>query len=445
MLTARTGKNAEKNHNPLVRRVATVVESMPGTGTVTLCEAGEDLPARRRDDIVVVFERAAGNTAPAILRQGANRHLVRHADAQTETSLAAGIACARASGGPVCADPGSLALLVLAEKLAKSDIPVLIAGPTGTGKEVLSRFIHEHSDRAGKPFVAINCAAMPETMLEALLFGHRKGAFTGAAANGAEGLFQAADGGTLLLDEIAEMPLPLQAKLLRALQEGEILPLGATIPVKVDVRIVACANRDLPREVAEGRFREDLFYRLNVFPLNIPALRERVADIAPLAFALMLRHAHGDDLPWISDAAIAKLQAHSWPGNIRELENVMRRALLIGNGAIIGEEDICFDMAARPLAAPVATDTASISAQDIPVQEATMPEPAASSAVAPRLANIVQQSQARAIAQALQCNDGHRGQTARQLGISERTLRYRLADMRAAGLDLSRMAMGAGR
>src|SRR5690606_12006552 len=157
-----------------------------------------------------------------------------------------------------------------------------INGPTGTGKEVLSQFIHNRSARRDKPFVAINCAAMPETMLEALLFGHQKGAFTGASSGG-EGFFRAADGGTLLLDEIAEMPLGLQAKLLRALQEGEVVPVGATTAVKVDVRIIACANRDLPLEVEEGRFRADLFYRLNVFPMALSALRERPADILPLA------------------------------------------------------------------------------------------------------------------------------------------------------------------
>jgi two-component system response regulator FlrC len=165
----------------------------------------------------------------------------------------------------VAADPDSLSVLALAERLALSDIPVLIGGPTGTGKEVLSRFIHDSSPRKNGPFIAVNCAAMPEAMLEALLFGHTKGAFTGATSAN-EGFFRAADGGTLLLDEIAEMPLALQAKLLRALQEGEVVPIGATQPVRFDVRIIAAANRDLPTEVAEGRFRADLFYRLNVFP-----------------------------------------------------------------------------------------------------------------------------------------------------------------------------------
>lgn len=428
MLVTRIEKRAEKNHAPLLRRVATVVESMPGDGAVVLCDTSDDLPPRRRDEVVVAFQRLP---SPVILRAGAKRSTVHYDDAENEAALAAGIACAAMPGSPIVADPGSLALLALAERVAKADIPVLIDGPTGTGKEVLSRFIHRHSNRADGPFVAVNCAAMPEAMLEALLFGHKKGAFTGAA-NAAEGLFKAADGGTLLLDEIAEMPLALQAKLLRALQEGEILPLGATIPVAVDVRIVACANRNLPIEVAEGRFREDLFYRLNVFPLSLPALRERVADIAPLAFAMLMRHTQGSRVAWIAEETIARLQAHNWPGNIRELENVMRRALLLaGDAAVIMPEHISFDLTARPLPA-------------VDVSDAQHVETAISAAAPDRLANIVRHSQATAVADALAENDGNRRATARQLGISERTLRYRLADMREAGLPVARAA-GASR
>ena len=428
MLVTRIEKHAEKNHAPLLRRVATVVESMPGDGTVVLGDRSDDLSPRRPDETVVAFER---HPIPEIVRVGANRCTVRYDQVENEAALAAGIACAALPGAPIVADPGSLALLALAERVARADIPVLIDGPTGTGKEVLSRFIHRHSNRADGPFVAINCAAMPEAMLEALLFGHRKGAFTGAA-NAAEGLFKAADGGTLLLDEIAEMPLTLQAKLLRALQEGEILPLGATTPVAVDVRIVASANRNLPLEVAEGRFREDLFYRLNVFPLSLPALRERIADIAPLAFAMLMRHTQGSQVAWIAEEAIARLQAHNWPGNIRELENVMRRALLLaGDAAVIMPEHISFDLTARSL--PAANASATIK----PLRPASEPR-------SDRLANIVRHSQAAAVADALAENGGNRTATARQLGISERTLRYRLADMREAGLPVARAA-GAGR
>jgi two-component system response regulator FlrC len=319
------------------------------------------------------------------------------------------------SGAPIAADPESLSVLALAERLAMSDIPVLINGPTGTGKEVLSRFIHDRSPRRDGPFIAVNCAAMPEAMLEALLFGHQKGAFTGATQN-SEGFFRAAHGGTLLLDEIAEMPLPLQAKLLRALQEGEVVPIGSTQPIKVDVRIVACANRDLPLEVAEGRFRADLYYRLNVFPLALKALRERPDDIAPLAFALALRHTpQGRTAPWISDAALALLKLHGWPGNVRELENVIRRALLLVDGReVIEPSHIVFDQVARLVSAE------------------SSPKPAERT-----LSNIVQLSEARAIMETLDACGGSRIAAARQLGISERTLRYRLASFREAGLSVA--------
>ncbi len=330
------------------------------------------------------------------------------------------IACIAAAnpsaGSPIAADAESLSVLALAERLAASEIPVLINGPTGTGKEVLSRFIHASSPRAAGPFVAVNCAAMPETMLEALLFGHQKGAFTGAT-QASEGFFRAADRGTLLLDEIAEMPLALQAKLLRALQEGEVVPLGATHAIKVDVRVLAAANRDLPTEVAEGRFRADLYYRLNVFPLALRPLQDRPDDIAPLAFAMLLRHTPGDKpVPWIDETTIALLRQHSWPGNVRELENVMRRALLLCGASEITPDHIHFDSTARLVTAPAD----------------------AAPAIPRKLANIVQRSEAEAIVETLQACGGSRTAAARQLGISERTLRYRLAAFRDAGIEVGR-------
>jgi two-component system response regulator FlrC len=334
-------------------------------------------------------------------------------DGTDEAVLGALLAAIGQPGMPIAADPESLSVLALAARLAASEIPVLIGGPTGTGKEVLSRFIHARSPRCTGPFVAVNCAAMPESMLEALLFGHQKGAFTGAT-QASDGFFRAADGGTLLLDEIAEMPLALQAKLLRALQEGEVVPIGSTQPVKVDVRIIACANRDLPTEVAEGRFRADLFYRLNVFPLALRPLRDRPGDLAALAFAMVLRHAPPHrELPWISHAALALLIGHGWPGNVRELENVMRRALLLADGgATIEPQHVVFDVAAR-----------------------LAPDPAPA-APARNLSNIVQLSEARAIMETLEACGGRRVEAARRLGISERTLRYRLASFREAGLSM---------
>jgi two-component system response regulator FlrC len=364
---------------------------------------------------VVALARA---DVPSIERKGTGAMLT-YADPVSEATFGALVALASA-GGAVAADPQSLSVLALADRLAQTDIPVLINGPTGTGKEVLSQLIHNRSDRREKPFVAVNCAAIPETMLEALLFGHQKGAFTGANASG-EGFFRAADGGTLLLDEIAEMPLPLQAKLLRALQEGEVVPVGATTPVKIDVRIIACANRDLPLEVEQGRFRADLFYRLNVFPLALSALRERPNDIVPIAFAMLLRHTPaGMPVPWLSDGAIAMLKQHGWPGNIRELENVIRRALVLATGEqMIGTGHIVFDRPARLVeSGPVPTPAAEI-------------EEAAGST---KLSKVVQLSEARAIMDMLDACGGKRAEAARQLGISERTLRYRLASFREAGL-----------
>jgi two-component system, response regulator FlrC len=410
-----------RQHAPLVQRAAAIAAAQ-ALGASTQLRDAEDRTPQGGQAQQVTLERGS---IPEIVREGAARFRLRYDEAGSETALAALLACAARPGMPIAADAESLSVLALADRLAASDIPVLINGPTGTGKEVLSRFIHNRSPRADKPFVAVNCAAMPEAMLEALLFGHQKGSFTGAT-QASEGFFRAADGGTLLLDEIAEMPLSLQAKLLRALQEGEVVPIGSTLPIKIDVRVIACANRDLPTEVAEGRFRADLFYRLNVFPLALNPLRERADDIAPLAFAMALRHAApGKAIPWISEAALALLKVHGWPGNVRELENVIRRALLLADGKpAIGPEHIVFDGTARlvpgEMAAPVAPMLAPAEAGG-----------------GKRLSNIVQLSEARAIMATLEACGGSRVQAARQLGISERTLRYRLASFREAGMAVA--------
>ena len=420
-------------HAPLVQRAAGIFAALGLPAPVRIADAAEP-PARA----AVVLERGP---RPSLARRGAG-WLLSHTGAEADAALAALIAAASPAGSPIAADPESLSILALAERLAASDIPVLVNGPTGTGKEVLSRFIHERSARKDGPFIAVNCAAMPETMLEAMLFGHHKGAFTGATGAN-EGFFRAADGGTLLLDEIAEMPLSLQAKLLRALQEGEVVPVGASHPVKVDVRIIAAANRDLPLEVQEGRFRADLFYRLNVFPLALRPLRERPEDIAPLAFALLLRHAPATGpIPWLADETLDLLRQHGWPGNVRELENVIRRGLLLaGNEPAIEPRHIHFDRPARLVGQPVELDSSSHSvtpgaalAGHGPAFPVSGPTPEAGERT---LSNIVQIHEARAIMAALSETGGNRLAAARKLGISERTLRYRLAAFREAGIAVA--------
>ena len=240
-------------------------------------------------------------------------------------------------------DVRSRELLALAKKVALTNVTVFINGPTGTGKEVVSNYIHNNSLRSEFPFVAVNCAAIPENMLEAILFGHEKGSFTGASqAN--KGIFRAADGGTLLLDEISEMPLSLQSKLLRVLQERKVTPIGGSKDLEVDVRVIATTNRDMVSEIKKGTFREDLYYRLNVFPLRTLALKDRPDDVLPISSALIQKHISKDQsLPLLTSKAIDTLKSHTWPGNVRELENVLQRAMVICNKNTITENDIMID------------------------------------------------------------------------------------------------------
>ncbi len=241
------------------------------------------------------------------------------------------------------ADPASHQLMALANRVAATDVTVFINGPTGTGKEVLARFIHNQSSRKENAFVAVNCAAIPENMLEAILFGHEKGSFTGASTAN-KGIFRAADGGTLLLDEISEMPLSLQAKLLRALQERKVTPLGSQREIDVDVRVLATTNREMLQEIRDGKFREDLFYRLNVFPLSTKDLAQRPDDIVPISSILLARHSAAlGQVPVINDEAKKLLLSYNWPGNVRELENVLQRALVLSSGGKIMAGDIMFD------------------------------------------------------------------------------------------------------
>ena len=240
-------------------------------------------------------------------------------------------------------DKKTLSLINIVEKVSKTDVTVFIHGPTGTGKEVISNLIHKKSNRHEKPFIAINCAAIPENMLEAMLFGHEKGAFTGASSAN-KGIFRAADNGTLLLDEVSEMPLSLQAKLLRVLQEKKVTPIGGQRDIDVNVRVIATTNRDMLDEVKDKKFREDLYYRLNVFPIETHNLSERPDDILPISIALLNRHTENSALPYINKNAQKILREYSWPGNVRELENVLQRAIVLSEKNIIEDKDIMIDV-----------------------------------------------------------------------------------------------------
>ena len=318
---------------------------------------------------------------------------------------------------PVVGDPRSEELLLLARKVARSEATVMVLGPSGSGKEVLSRYIHDNSQRANNSFVAINCAAIPENMLEATLFGYEKGAFTGAI-QACPGKFEQAQGGTLLLDEITEMDLALQAKLLRVLQEKEVERLGARKTISLDVRVIATSNRDLKEAVARGEFREDLYYRLNVFPITWLPLGQRSGDIIPLAEHLITRHASQQGLGsfTLSASARNKLLQHAWPGNVRELENVCQRALILCEGNTIDATDLMIEPATVQ-----------------PVAVATIEEPEEDNS---RLGNELRHQEHQIILDTLTACKGKRKDVAEKLGISPRTLRYKLARMRDQGIDV---------
>ena len=346
---------------------------------------------------------------------------------------------------PVAEDPISKRMFQLAAKVAASDSTVMISGESGTGKEVLARYIHQQSPRSDQPFVAINCAAIPENMLEAILFGHEKGAFTGAVAS-SPGKFEQANGGTILLDEISEMDLGLQSKLLRVLQEREVERVGGRKTINLDVRVIATTNRDLSDYVREGKFREDLYYRLTVFPMHWQPLRERTLDIMPLASTLLKNHCRKMKLTGVTFAPDARnaLMAHQWPGNVRELDNAIQRALVLHQGNVIYAGDLCLELGI----------TGRMDSTSAPAQY-TVPEPAPDATgqagedlsrqsgsadfadLAPTsLGDEVRQREFRIIIQTLKKERGRRNRAAEQLGISPRTLRYKLAQMRDAGIDL---------
>lgn len=381
--------------------------------------------------VLLMTAYASVERAVSAMREGAQDYLVkpfeprqllqevaRHARGQLQED-----------DGPVAVEASSRQLLELAARVARSDSTVLITGESGSGKEVLARYLHQQSPRSQGPFIAINCAAIPENMLEATLFGHEKGAFTGAVQS-QPGKFELAQGGTLLLDEVSEMPLALQAKLLRVLQEREVERVGARKAIQLDIRVLATSNRDLQAEVSAGRFREDLFYRLSVFPLAWLPLRQRPADILPLAERLLRRHAaklHMANVQ-LGDSARQALLAHAWPGNVRELDNAMQRALILQQGGLIQAADLCLQGA--PIAVPTRTAAVALPGVTAAVER---DEP---------LDDARRQHEFQHIMATLKSERGRRREAAERLGISPRTLRHKLAQMRDAGLDVDAYLFG---
>ncbi len=319
-------------------------------------------------------------------------------------------------------------LYALTAKVAKTDVTVLMQGESGTGKEIMAQYIHQNSLYHEGPFIAVNCAAIPENMLEAMLFGSEKGAYTGAV-QAMPGKFELAQDGTFLLDEISEMDMALQAKLLRVLQEKEVERLGGHRKIKLNVRFLATTNRKLKERVEQGLFREDLYYRLSVFPINIPSLKERVADILPLAKALSFKHKpEGKLLAVFTEDAIIALQNYDWPGNVRELENVVQRALILQQNGQILVEHLVFD------------DDMDAQLEYI---ETTVPSEAVLAYTAENtvdmkgsLGQSIRSTEDNIILQALKDEKGSRKITAEKLGISPRTLRYKIARMKQSGVAI---------
>jgi two-component system response regulator FlrC len=371
----------------------------------------------------VVLMTAYGTVAQAVaaMREGATDYIVKPFDAKALIDMAQRQLAARVMPNELVAvDAESKRLVALARKIAENDATVLITGESGTGKEVYARFIRDHSARADSAYVTINCAAIPENMLEASLFGHEKGAFTGAAAAHA-GKFEQAQGGTLLLDEISEMDLSLQAKILRVLQEREVERLGGSRTISLDVRVIATSNRNLPEEVRAGRFRADLFYRLNVMSLKLPALRERRGDIVPMARRAMQACARaGQAALSLSNEAEGKLLQYDWPGNARELTNIVQRAAWLASGGIIHAADL--DTGAQLAAG------------------ASLPEPVEPTITRDMgLESDLKGRERELILATLRVTGGSRKLTAERLGISPRTLRHKLQQLKAAGVVVPRV------
>jgi DNA-binding NtrC family response regulator len=385
---------------------------------------------RIRVPVVACGVAADAAGAAAAIKAGAKEFIPLPPDAEL---IAAVLAAVADDNRPmVVHDPGMMTVLGLADQVASSDASILITGESGVGKEVIARYVHQKSRRASKPFISVNCAAIPENLLESELFGHEKGAFTGAVARRI-GKFEEANGGTLLLDEISEMDARLQAKLLRAIQEREIDRVGGSKPVKVDIRILATSNRDLIQAVKEGSFREDLLYRLNVVNLKLPPLRERPGDIIALAEHFVKKYAAANGVPERPLAADARrrLVSHRWPGNVRELENAMHRAVLLASGPEIEEAAIRLP------------DGQPLSSADPHARAAQHASVAAETATRGFVGQTVSEVEQQLILDTLEHCLGNRTHAANILGISIRTLRNKLKEYSEAGVAVPAPQMGA--
>lgn len=389
---------------------------------------------QKHEQLPVLLMTAYGTVPRAVeaMQAGAADYLIKPFEAKTLVDKVAGLIVnqppASQPDNQIVADDSMKKLYALVGKVAKTNVTILLEGESGTGKEVMARYIHSHSNHHAGPFEAINCAAIPENMLEAMLFGYEKGAFTGAVQSAA-GKFEQAQGGTLLLDEISEMDLGLQAKILRVLQEKEVERLGSHRKIELNVRVLATTNRKLKDYVQQGRFREDLYYRLCVFPVRIPPLRERSGDILPLAMEFLNKHGgKGNGGFRLHADAAAKLQAYHWPGNVRELENVIQRALIVQNQGLITADDLLFDDQLPDMTSiQIAGDVGISLNQDLAEEDWL------------ELGSLdqgVRSAEEKIILQILGEARGSRKLTAEKLGISPRTLRYKIARMKSAGVSL---------
>lgn len=442
VLVAASGPEAlELLDRHAVAMVVTDLKMVPMDGLALLDAVRQKLP-----HLPVALMTAYGDVPAAVraMKSGACEFLLK--PFESRQLLAVIERYAQWGGSAVVADliaedPKTQAVRMLAERVAATDATVLLTGESGVGKEVFARLIHAISPRKTGPFVAINCAAIPESLLEATLFGHEKGAFTGAAT-AQPGKFEQAQGGTILLDEISEMPLLLQAKLLRVLQEKEVERLGGKKAILLDVRVIATTNRNLSDEVAAGRFREDLFYRLNVFPIAIPPLRDRPADIVPLAryFLSRLAAEWGRVVPGITEEAERILLTYSWPGNVRELHNTLQRALILAPGNVIDGKTLRHCL---PNDAPVTDGLDPVEKRATPqwvtgkqAEGDSLPRRDTRTNENGQSAVSLRDWEREQILRILAEEGGSRKRAAQRLGMPERTLRYRLRKYREAGFDV---------